>query len=94
MIFVLQTLIGGKVRRRFGDEWFIGDVTFDDGWYVITYDDGDREDLSKAQVKRYWWTGEVPVTRVTRSTKATPAAPTQACYRNCSYIIHGYIFIY
>lgn len=78
------------MRKRFGDEWFLGDVTmFDDGWYVIKYIDGDQEDMSKAQVKRYWWTGEVPVTRVTRSTKASPgasaqvkppAAPTQACH--------------
>lgn len=40
----VSALVGTTVQRKFGDIWYSGIVSVDDGWYRVTYEDGDAED--------------------------------------------------
>ena len=47
-------LVGRAVRKWFDDPggWYSGSVTaYDDGWYVVCYEDGDSEDLDADEVR-------------------------------------------
>ena len=47
-------LVGRKVRRKFGNEYYIGSITHynHDKWWHVTYDDGDKEDLNCSELRR------------------------------------------
>jgi len=45
-------LVGTTVHRKFGDEWHSGTVSIDDGWYRVTYEDDDVEDLTANQLQQ------------------------------------------
>ena len=47
-------LVGRKVRRKFGNAYYIGSITHynHDKWWHVTYDDGDEEDLNCSELRR------------------------------------------
>ena len=47
-------LVGRKVRRKFGNGYYIGSITHYNHkkWWHVTYDDGDEEDLNCSELHR------------------------------------------
>ena len=50
-----NNFIGRRVRRKFNDgEFYTGDIfEYDDPFFRISYEDGQEEDMSLRDVKRY-----------------------------------------
>jgi len=48
----VSALVGTTVHRKFGDIWHSGTVSLDDGWYRVTYEDGDADDLSAVELQQ------------------------------------------
>ena len=48
-------MIGVKVRKKFGSDWFDGEVisVTGPGLYKVTYEDGDREDLNRIELHEH-----------------------------------------
>ena len=47
----MEDLVGTTVRRLFDGESFEGVVSFQDPWYVVTYTDGDKQDLTALELR-------------------------------------------
>ena len=49
-----NNFIGRRVRKKFGETFYIGNITgFDKPYFQILYEDGDEEELNLNQVKRF-----------------------------------------
>ena len=48
----VSALVGTTVHRKFGDIWYSGVVSVDDGWYRVTYEDGDADDLNAVELQQ------------------------------------------
>ena len=49
-----QNFVGKRVRRKFGDDFSVGDITgYDKPYFQILYEDGDEEEMNLNEVKRF-----------------------------------------
>jgi hypothetical protein len=47
-------LIGVKIRKEFGSEWFVGIVSsWEDPFWVVTYQDGETEEMDELDVSTF-----------------------------------------
>jgi len=48
-----EAQVGREVCKKFGDSYYLGEVTrFDGKWWRVKYTDGDEEDLSAGELRR------------------------------------------
>ena len=49
-----QNFVGQRVRRKFGNDFYVGDITdYDKPFFQILYEDGDEEEMNLTEVKRF-----------------------------------------
>ena len=49
-----DNFVGQRVRKKFGNDFYLGDITgYDDPYFQILYEDGDEEEMNLNQVKRF-----------------------------------------
>ena len=49
-----QNFIGRRVRRKFGETFYIGNITdYDKPYFNVLYEDGDEEDMNLKEVQRF-----------------------------------------
>ena len=49
-----ENFVGQRVRRKFGNGFYVGDITgYDKPFFQILYEDGDEEEMNLTEVKRF-----------------------------------------
>ena len=49
-----QNFIGRRIKKKFGNDYYVGDITeYDKPYFHVLYEDGDEEDLNLNQVKKF-----------------------------------------
>ena len=47
-------LVGAEVRKKFGNQWFDGEVIkYDDSYFRVKYSDGDKEDMTYSELRKW-----------------------------------------